>query len=1074
MVKTEPSPDDEVRKRKRRNLGQFPCSQCSKVFTRSDHLARHYLNHQPKEVYVCEKIVKNHQGELRMCGKTFVRKDLKERHLKRHKLIDDLGDFDDELDTPVKEEEDTPLKQVQSPLRLVQTASAPPVSNEQVPAPPQGMGNEIPPNQPTLPQPPNSGIMPHPHLQGPPIVNFSNHGQQMIAPAPGPGQANIQGVAVGPNLHPQMASQIPPFQHPQNLQHQQGMIHQGPIPQNSPPQSLPHGVVDPMVDPRGPMSPEYRTNPNIPQSLTDILLWLFTDLDPPLPKDMMVNTPDYVPMDMNRPMAPPQPEVAPIHYNVPEAMINMNLQDLNFFLNNDNPLDEVFLRPQEGPMDQSVPKAWNLSSTNSSTPNTAETLTPRSVGDYSPESVQLELVESRVAQLAARNVPKNRHFFVDPVLMEHLASCLPGVNLESLNKILRPSALDPLPHDRLSFYLYGYWEVFHSRFLILHKPLFNTKTAEPLLVLAMIIVGCLYCSTTEMYLSRGRHCPEYKLSKLIATPLRFTLFQHEDFRSPVKVWILQTLNLLEWVEKNYLERLMHERAHIHHGTTVQLLRRSPFLGGNPTVANREPTSASENNTSAGEEDVEDLDEAARSDQALFNKWVESESMKRVTFMTFYLDVVDYIKFRHNPQIPFYQLQLLNLPCDEEALWASHDINGSFKKTIKRQRKIQKAMSARALKNQNGIKPGMNFLSALKRVMKHSKAQSKISLFTKHILFGGIISIMHLMQQTELQSSFSQIMALERYVKNRNQKWKEIITTVIDDFDHEIYGSTSGSTKDTFFNVCRWQCTFPMYHLAQIIGMSDINHYDIAIFGGSPANMSVDATSKDLMIVQKKLNSMWMRSLPAMKKNVGDLINYKCVIHCYWLLWGVMLTPLGKDCQATYPLAYDWRVDHDIHDSLYAISIATLVLWCFCFSVYGTESTKFADHGQSISLTDTRNYEKIAEFAAEEGHQYLFRVRQEFTNKIKAQGFGPESLLHSTHRIGEVPPSKIVDRYSEILPTISNKQNILGLCFLVGTKLLHSQWLVLRENAKLIINCGLRSAGKTEVCCPDLFVDDFVD
>ncbi|PVH14998.1 uncharacterized protein CXQ87_005277 [Candidozyma duobushaemuli] len=1074
MVKTEPPPDDDqVRKKKRRNLGQFPCSQCSKVFTRSDHLARHYLNHQPKEVYVCEKLIKNHNGEQRVCGKTFVRKDLKERHLKRHKLLDGDEAYDDESESPVKEEEEK-LGRGQSPLRHVQSNQQPVNVDHGPGVPHQGMlHNGIPPNQQNLQSQPNPGNLPNAHFQGPTPPSFQNSNHQNIGPVQGQVQQNLQGVAMAPNMHPQMSHHIP--QQPLPPQHniQQGVVAQAPM-GGFPGHGAPQGVVDGMVDPRGPVSPEFRMNPNVPQSSTDILSWLFTDQDPAFSKDMMVNAPEYVPMEMPRQMSPKQPEVevAPIYYNVPEAMINMNLQDLNFFSNNDNPLDEVFLRPPEGQIDQSAPKGWNISSTNSSTPNTTETLTPRSLSDHSPESLSVESIESRVAQLASNNVAKNRHFFVDATLMERLASCLPGVTIDSFNKILRPSSSDPLPQDRLSFYLYGYWEIFHPRFSILHKPSFDTKTAEPLLLLAMIIVGCSYCSTTESYSSRLKHCPEYKLAMLIVAPLRFTLFQHEEFRSPVRVWILQTLNLLEWVEKNCLQRSMHERAHIHHGTTVQLLRRSPFLGGNPTVTNKELTSASEN-TSAGEEDVEDLDEVARSDQALFNKWVESESMKRVTFMTFYLDVIDYIKFRHNPQIPFYQLQLLNLPCEEEALWASYEINGSFKKTIKRQKKIQKS-GARSLKNQNNIKPGMNFMSALKRVMKHTKASSKVSLFTKHVLFGGIVSIMHSMQQTELQNSFSQIMASERQVKNRNQKWKEIITSVFDDFDHEIYGPSSGFSKDGFFNINRWQCTFPMYHLAQIIGMSDINHYDIAIFGGSPANMSVDATSKDLSIVQKKLNSMWMRSLPAMMKNVGDLINYKCVIHCYWLLWGMMLTPLNKDGQPAQPLSYDWRVDHDVHDSLYAASIATLVLWCYCFSVYGAESTKFAEFGESLSLKDTRSYEKIAEYAAEEGYSYLYRVRQEFTDKIKAQGLGPESLLHSTRPMEEVSPSKIVNRYSEILPTISNKQNISGLCFLVGTKLLRSQWSVLRENAKLIINCGLRSAGKKEVCCSDLFVDDFVD
>ena len=138
---------------------------------------------------------------------------------------------------------------------------------------------------------------------------------------------------------------------------------------------------------------------------------------------------------------------------------------------------------------------------------------------------------------------------------------------------------------------------------------------------------------------------------------------------------------------------MPERAHIHHGTTVQLLRRSPFLGGNPAVTSKAANSVSDTATSRGQDEqfdgVSDLEDQINSDQNFFLKWVNSESMKRITFMTFYLDVIEYIKFRHNPQISYFQHQLLNLPCDEEQLWNNDEVNGSFQKVVKRQKKLHR-------------------------------------------------------------------------------------------------------------------------------------------------------------------------------------------------------------------------------------------------------------------------------------------------------------------------------------------------------------------------------------------------
>ncbi|KAK8004087.1 cis-Golgi transport protein particle complex 20 kDa subunit [Apiospora arundinis] len=54
---------------------KFRCTDCSKIYSRAEHLQRHQLNHNPKVVYKCQ-----HPG----CNQAFVRKDLLDRHEKRH------------------------------------------------------------------------------------------------------------------------------------------------------------------------------------------------------------------------------------------------------------------------------------------------------------------------------------------------------------------------------------------------------------------------------------------------------------------------------------------------------------------------------------------------------------------------------------------------------------------------------------------------------------------------------------------------------------------------------------------------------------------------------------------------------------------------------------------------------------------------------------------------------------------------------------------------------------------------------------------------------------------------------
>ena len=110
----------------------------------------------------------------------------------------------------------------------------------------------------------------------------------------------------------------------------------------------------------------------------------------------------------------------------------------------------------------------------------------------------------------------------------------------------------PLEH-RFSFYLYLYWKHFHSQFTILHKPSFDTKSAEPLLLIAMVSLGACYSFPENALLlaKESKKSAEFKFALQLAKPLRFSIFEHEDFKSPVKLWILQSLNMLEWVEKNF-------------------------------------------------------------------------------------------------------------------------------------------------------------------------------------------------------------------------------------------------------------------------------------------------------------------------------------------------------------------------------------------------------------------------------------------------------------------------------------------------------------------------------------------
>lgn len=1136
---------EQLPKKKKRVIGTFPCPNCPKTFTRADHLSRHFLNHKPKQVFVCKYSITDHTGQSRNCGKTFVRRDLRERHYRRH-----LSEKSDTLSNKLADPTPQVTTNTQASYVKGQDDSSVHNINEQLLYPKirltDSAGSNTPPLGDMLLQ--NNHHTPKAHGFEAPILpsgaTFRSH--EIIPDSQRLTQNLSQNLSLG---SPQILSQnLDPSPISLNSVNNHISEHGNSIPSGGAKQSLLDRDYNNTQNPHFPLiSPlNQQRHVNIPSSQGDIISWLFTDngsIDnfgrqfghPSMPmanfdhsanlnNDFNTNSESsaLIPHEVRsikgdesalglpsntNPQIPPLPShsnfnhlnnsnfpsitppvTAPtnkeivnhdstwdsFYYPAPkDQLYNNGLQDLNVFFNNDNPLETLLDASQN---DSALGALGLLPSTVSSTSpsQSNDSFTPKSVNDVLGHIVSLDLFEANARTFATSiNKPENKQVYVSSHILNRLLQQLPASNQSQICAIY-PDVEETRLKDRFSFFLLCYWEVFQPKFSILHRPSFSTDTTEPLLLLAMLCVGSMYSASSSQYSIQERLCPEFKFCMAIVKPLRFTLFQHDQFKSPVRVWILQTLSLLEWCEKNYLLREMHERAHIHHGTTVQLLRRSPFLGGNPAVANKAANNASDTATSGGEDEnsdvPSDLEDQMRSDQSLFQKWVDSESMKRVTFMTFYLDIIDYIKFRHNPQIPFFQLQLLNLPCDEEQLWNNDEVNGSFQKVVRRQKKLQRTSNylGRGAKEVHRIRPGMNFLSAMKRLLKPQREKlvfSRTSIFVKNILIAGLSSLMHQMLLAEFQNIFTIIVGPSE--KQKTSIWKEVLMKALDECETELLCSSIPLPTDSIFPMQLVRCKFPMFHLLQIIGLSDINHYDIAIYGGSPKNMSVDATAKDQQIIERKLHSIWNSG--RWMKSSNDVANARSVVHCYWLLWKLLLAPMSENGEGNaVPWAYEWQVDYDFFDSMYAASVALLVLWCYTFATCGPESRRFIEYAESWSSQDLRDYSKTQTLCEENGFQYLARLRREFVELTRSSDSEDVYVLHQKSSSREVPLKDVMKLYCEKLPLLTNKKNISGLCFLVGSTLLKSQWEVIRENAKLIINCGLRSIGKLSVHCTDLF------
>ncbi|KAI5949465.1 hypothetical protein KGF57_004675 [Candida theae] len=730
---------------------------------RSDHLARHNLNHEPKEVYVCDFQIESN-GEMQHCGKRFVRKDLKERHVKRHYELQ-------ELEASSKSSHG---------IHIRHTPSA----------------NELTPNGST-----------HSFRQ----PNVASSSTSMASPSY--------------PLTTNLTTHIPPNQFDLESLRNNGTT----LPQN------------------------------------DILTWLFDipQFDNNLQRDNLNRGSNlqqmYQPHRAHNNSHPAQPFTPPPPLGTLEDQL-ATAYDFNVFPNENNPLDDLLSRQvmlkdnQRRKLSQVSDSLQTYSSiTSNSSPTTTETL----VG----QEPQVE------------NVGQTADF--DLVEIANLL----GLNLDQVLEICNT--------QRMSMYLKNFWATFHPQFNFVHFPSFEPRS-HPLLLVAMIATGASYFNSGEN--------TEVLITQLLADELRYAIFKHEDFLFS-KPWVIQALNLLEWVEKNFLSRKFHQRGHVHHGATVQLLQRSPMMGGNPSATKR----ASSTGSTSAEESDSNVEDEVNTDMDLYMQWVESESMRRVTFMTFYLDITDYVKFRHSPHIEFSQLQLLNLPCDER-LWESTAVHGSFKKLAKLQKKLQT--------NQK------TFLTGLRELLRGQyQGLKSYPLFTQKILLAGLVSLMF--SQTEMNNSLLR--------DNSNKSWKE---NVMHTFD---------SCLDIVLNLNHGELyrPFDVFQLARIMAC-DVNHYDLAIFAGAPANQSVTASKKDKRIVERKMKNVWSHKRAL-----------ECVVQSYKFLWDVLLGEQNWDSNKS-------------SDTSFTLSHAMLMLWSYCFVVCGKESSVYRTLPKDVT------YIQMVSLSAEDG------------------------------------------------------------------------------------------------------------
>lgn len=454
-------------------------------------------------------------------------------------------------------------------------------------------------------------------------------------------------------------------------------------------------------------------------------------------------------------------------------------------------------------------------------------------------------------------------------------------------------------------YIASYWMHFHPQMPLLHKPTFAANTCPELLLIAIIALGASCLEKSHGY-EVTQTCSE--LSHFLAWHLRWEIFMDADFRPPAKLWIFQALLLLEIFEKMYSTRPLHERAHIHHATTLTLMRRGSSLIGRSSLDS--PPSGSD---SRGDSRHGSLNGAVNSASGQFsadewwNQWITNEATRRAAFAAFLMDSIHATMFGHSAVMVAHEMRL-PLPCDE-ALW-----NATSSAEVGR---VEQSL------HQNGIKPA-TFLDGLKKTLNGQPVRT--NSFGRTILMAGLLSVSWHMNQRDLQVSS---LGVSQALGGRD-KWRGSLTRAFDfwklDLDESYSKSGGEGGNNSMYQTTRaeeenvFEGRTVLHHLAHMAMHVDI--VDCQIFAGASRLLGRSITPQDYNGAQRRMKDGWAPTARARDATFYAL-----------RFLSQVLVPDDSTSMAKPEFGYSARDDFLLNRP-WVLYFATLIVWSYGFALDG--------------------------------------------------------------------------------------------------------------------------------------------
>jgi Fungal specific transcription factor domain len=423
-----------------------------------------------------------------------------------------------------------------------------------------------------------------------------------------------------------------------------------------------------------------------------------------------------------------------------------------------------------------------------------------------------------------------------------------------------------------------------------------------------------------------------ELSSFLAWHARWEIFGDAHFRPPSKLWIFQALLLLEIYEKMYSTRALHERSHIHHATTITLMRRgSSLIGRSPLDS---PPSARDEKQNMNGSRHSSTSGGANTPDEWWTHWITSEATRRAAFAAFVIDSTHATMFGHSTVMVAHEMRLA-LPCDE-ALWSATNSAEVGR--------IEASLHA------NGVKP-VSFLEGLKRTLNGQEVRT--NAFGRTILMAGLLSVSWHMNQRDLQVNS---LGVSQALGGRD-KWRGSLTRAFDmwkaDFDRSLnhgpdgmpgpYTYTSKQDENVVF-----ESRTVLHHLAHMAMHVDI--VDCQIFARAKRLLGRAIGQQDLNSAQRRMRDVWAPTAKA-----RDATYYALRFLCEVLLPENSATNTHGYNESDVEVSYSARDDVLMNRS-WVLYFAALIVWCYGFALEGpTNAPVPAAYSFEDQVRDMRAY-----------------------------------------------------------------------------------------------------------------------